>query len=125
MEGVQFLLRDPVYITEYSWGFSWSGLILLGFVMIALICLYDMVKSKDFTSIVPLTILFIVCVFFSFAAFSTATETEVYDHAEYQVVISDDVKLNEFMELYEIVDVKGDIYTIVIKSELESPKEIA
>jgi uncharacterized membrane protein len=125
MEGVQFLLKDPVYVTEYSWGFSWAGLILLGFVIITLICFYDMFKSKDSTGIIPLTILFIVCVFFSYAAFSTGTETEVYSHAEYQVTISEDVKLKEFMENYEIVDVKGEIYTIVIKSELEGTKEIA
>ena len=125
MEGVQFLLKDPVYVTEYSWGFSWAGLILLGFVIITLICFYDMFKSKDSTGIIPLTILFIVCAFFSYAAFSTGTETEVYSHSEYQVTISEDVKLKEFMENYEIVDVKGEIYTIVIKSELEGTKEIA
>lgn len=125
MEGVQFLLRDPVYVTEYSWGFSWPGLILLVLAIWLIACIHDPIKAKDYISVIVTTILIIGFGYTSYIAFSTATETEVYSHAEYQVVISDDVKLNEFMELYEIVDVKGEVYTIVIKSELEGTKEIA
>lgn len=125
MEGVQFLLRDPVYITEYSWGFSWEGLL---YIVIAIVLfIYFIVAFKrnrygDFLFGMLFTILYALI---SLIAFSIGTETEVYSHSEYQVTISDDVKLKEFMENYEIVDVKGEIYTIVIKSELEGTKEIA
>ncbi len=125
MEGVQFLLRDPVYVTEYSWGFSWQGLPCLVAVICLLVCFDDMFKTKDFTGALPVTLCLVLFATLTFYAFSTSTETEVYSHSEYQVTISEDVKLKEFMELYEIVDVKGEIYTIVIKSELEGTKEIA
>ena len=122
MEGVQFLLRDPVYITEYSWGFSWVGLF---FAIISIVFTIASIKCNDVPKVLAYLFLAAFNIATSIPCFSTATETEVYSHAEYQVVISDDVKLKEFMELYEIVDVKGDTYTIVIKSELEGTKELA
>ena len=125
MEGVQFLLRDPVYITEYSWGFSPYVIPMSVFAIISIIGVIKFFKEKEYRTLC----FFIVCAV-SFIAraltfCSFATETEVYDHAKYQVTISDDVKLKEFMELYEIVDVDGEFYTIVIKAELEKPLEIA
>lgn len=34
------------------------------------------------------------------------------EHTQYKVTISDDVKLVEFLERYEILDTEGEIYTI-------------
>ncbi len=34
------------------------------------------------------------------------------DHTRYKVTISEDVKLVEFLERYEILDTEGEIYTI-------------
>jgi hypothetical protein len=34
------------------------------------------------------------------------------EHTRYKVTISDDVKLVEFLEQYEILDTEGEIYTI-------------
>lgn len=34
------------------------------------------------------------------------------DHTRYKVTISEDVKLIEFLEKYEILDTEGEIYTI-------------
>ena len=34
------------------------------------------------------------------------------EHTRYKVTISDDVKLVEFLERYEILDTEGEIYTI-------------
>lgn len=39
-------------------------------------------------------------------------ETDVVDHIEYKVTVSDDVNFNEFMSKYEVVDKEGLIYTI-------------
>lgn len=41
-----------------------------------------------------------------------------YLHPErYEVIISDDVSMNEFIERYEIVEKNGQIYTIEVKTE--------
>jgi L-asparagine transporter-like permease len=42
-------------------------------------------------------------------AVEVVTEPE---HTRYKVTISDDVKLVEFLEQYEILDTEGEIYTI-------------
>lgn len=34
------------------------------------------------------------------------------DHTRYKVTISDEVKLVEFLDKYEILDTEGEIYTI-------------
>ena len=122
MEGVQFLLKDPVYVTEYSWGFSWMGLF---FVVFAIIFAIISLISKDKAVVICSLLIAAANICWCVSCFFAATETEVYSHSEYQVTISEDVKLKEFMESYEIVDVKGEIYTIVIKSELEGTKELA
>lgn len=39
-------------------------------------------------------------------------ETDVVDHVEYKVTVSDDVDFNEFMSKYEVIDTEGLIYII-------------
>ena len=39
-------------------------------------------------------------------------ETDVVDHIEYKVTVSEDVNFNEFMNKYEVVDQDGKIYTV-------------
>lgn len=39
------------------------------------------------------------------------------EHTQYKVTITEDVKLVEFLERYEILDTEGDIYTIREVSE--------
>lgn len=122
MDGVQFLLRNPVYVTEYSWSHLLMGLL---FIVFAAIFVAISIKSKDICTIICCLLLAAANICWSVSSFLRAPETKECVHAEYQVTISEDVKLKEFMENYEIVDVKGEIYTIVIKSELEGTKELA
>jgi hypothetical protein len=119
MEGVQFLLKNPVYVTEYSWSHLLMG---LAFIIMASIFVAISIKKKDIFIVICCLLVATGNMFLSISSFLRVPETKVCSHAEYVVTISDDVKLKEFMELYEIVDVDGDLYTIVIKSEL---KEIA
>jgi hypothetical protein len=50
-----------------------------------------------------------------FLNFALAVGVEVFGdfpHTRYKVTISEDVKLIEFLERYEIIDTEGEIYTI-------------
>lgn len=59
-----------------------------------------------------LTILFLVMGVYSYAH-ATATELP----ATYQVMVSDDVKFNEFMDKYEIKEKQGITYLVEVKEE--------
>lgn len=48
---------------------------------------------------------------FAVAAISLGVFAEP-EHTQYKVTISEDVKLVEFLEQYEILDTEGEIYTI-------------
>lgn len=48
---------------------------------------------------------------FAIVAISLGVSAEP-EHTRYKVTISDDVKLVEFLEQYEILDTEGEIYTI-------------
>lgn len=42
---------------------------------------------------------------------------KLYPYAEYQVFLSDDVKMSEFLEKYEIIEQNGQSLTVKIKGE--------
>ena len=48
----------------------------------------------------------------AFAFIFTVHETDELDYVKYQVTISDEVSLNDFMDKYEILDQEGKIYTV-------------
>ena len=48
---------------------------------------------------------------FAVVAISLGVSAEP-EHTQYKVTISEDVKLDEFLERYEILDTEGEIYTI-------------
>lgn len=118
MEGVQFILHNPQYVTEYSWGWSWigflSGILALFYAAICIILLVEMKDNVGFISLI-FTGLFAVM---SISAFSTAKEIESYHHSEYVVILHEDVDYKEFFEKYEIVDSDGKFYTIIEKDEI-------
>lgn len=51
-------------------------------------------------------------VLFAMAAGVVSNCSKEPEHFRYKVTISDDVKLIEFLERYEILDTEGEIYTI-------------
>lgn len=117
MEGVQFILHNPQYVTEYSWGWSWMGFLagVLALVFIAMFILF--VKMGD-----PI---YILCAVFaalftigSTYIFSTSKGIESYHHSEYVVILHEDVNYKEFFEKYEIVDSDGKFYTIIEKDKI-------
>lgn len=111
MDGVQFVLHNPVYETVYSWGWSWVGFLaglyaLISFVGIIVLYLKDNIEWLIFL------FAFIISALYSGNEFCTAVETKEYLYSTYEVVLHDDVDYKAFIEKYEILEVKGDFYTI-------------
>lgn len=117
MEGVQFILHNPQYVTEYSWGWSWMGFLVgvLALVFIAMFILF--VKMGDPTYIICIALAAIFAIA-SIQTFSTTKEIESYHHSEYVVILHEDVNYKEFFEKYKIVDSDGEFYTIVEKDKI-------
>lgn len=51
-------------------------------------------------------------VLFALAAGVVSDQSKEPEHTRYKVTISDEVKLVEFLDKYEILDTEGEIYTI-------------
>ena len=117
MEGVQFILHNPQYVTEYSWGWSWMGF-LAGVLVLAFAAMFILfVKMSDPTYIICIALAAIFAIA-STHIFSTAKEIESYHHSEYVVILHEDVNYKEFFEKYEIVDSDGKFYTIIEKDKI-------
>lgn len=117
MEGVQFLLRNEVYETAYSWGWSWGGLTLLLLTAIFVKTILNFTgvpKEMKNGGAIIIAIVGIIC---SLSLFSKGKATEVYDHSEYEVIIHEGVDCKEFLEKYEILGTDGKFYTIKERTE--------
>lgn len=118
MEGVQFILHNPVYETIYTWGWSWEAF-LLSLTTIPLIIIgYSAFRREHFCSYLVSGLLAIFVMIWSFVEFSSAKEIESYHHSEYVVIFHEDVDYKEFFEKYEIVSSDGEFYTIVEKDKI-------
>lgn len=124
MNGVEILATNEVAVSyTFNWTVTWivGAIVLLGFVVIPI---GDMIIHEGFD--VPYFIVMSVAgvifgLFFAFVC-GNVFETPVGFEPQYKVTITDEVKMNEFLDRYEIVDVEGKIYTVrdrVIDSEKE------
>lgn len=91
-----------------------SFLLFIGMAMSLLLLFLNIVDTSVggciMSAIFIIAMLFLIGVFAHNAANPTG-------YTEYQVLIDDDVKWKDFYENYEIIDQKGQIYTIKEKTE--------
>ena len=85
--------------------------IVLGLLIVAAIGLFLFIvgvatESESFFTVG------VIMVLFALGAGIVSEYTKEPDHTHYKVTISEDVKLVEFLELYEILGTEGEIYTI-------------
>lgn len=116
MNGVEILNEIPIYdIAE--WALETACFIFISIPLAFLI--YSIIQQYGIGYIFLnsfygffigffITILFII---FTSKA-DIAYDKNSVQYYQYQVVVSDEVKFNEFMEKYEILEQNGDIYTI-------------
>ena len=120
MNGVEILNKIPVYgIAE--WALHTPVIICIAVPLVFVIyAIVQVVKNyKHWSYILENTftgIVFGLLIGILFVVFSEKTEI-AYDRNniesyKYQVVISDEVKFNEFNKKYEIIEQDGSIYTI-------------
>lgn len=118
MEGVEILNQTPVYS---------DTCITLGLLIPVIVCaiigsIIALCYFKDGAGIFGALIGASVGLFIGWIATviigCTIYESENnIDHIEYQVTISDEVNLNDFMDKYEIVGQDGKIYTVIEKEK--------
>lgn len=113
LEGIEIL--NKVEIMEPPMWISIAGLVcfvwLLGGIILFFInVITDFLEDKWW---IAFLIVIVSCL--GISAMSVLNKnllTEPTGIYEYQVTIDDSVSMNEFLEKYEIIDVKGKIYTI-------------
>lgn len=118
MNGVNVLNVETIYEVGYLWwlipAFAASGFVIGIIYAIAKWCDTGFCGAE-------LALAFIItigCGFFGFiGTIISEHETDVVDHIEYKVTVSDDVNFTEFMSKYEIVDQEGLIYTVKEREE--------
>lgn len=115
MSGVEVLAVERVAV---AFGFDWSAFIFLGlvfgllFAMIGFIIALAFNHSDLITGVfVGLSILAGLALAAFFASVSiSGPPTEFESH--YKVTISDEMKMNDFLERYEIIDQDGKILIV-------------
>ena len=111
MAGVEILATEKVVSeTAFGWTGFWTSVVVLGiffiFVAILEICSGE-IGMAAFTIIMGA----IVTLVFSFLM-GDANSKPIAHKTRYKVTISDEVKMNEFYERYEVIDQEGKIYTV-------------
>ena len=118
MNGVEILNQTNVYQTEdYPWIIG--VLVGVGFVIGLIYLIKDYATYGKSTggdaAFIMLTALGLVLGLITYIC--TMHETDKVDYIKYQVTISEEVSLTDFLDKYEILDQEGKIYTVKEKDE--------
>lgn len=112
MTGVEILAVEEVAIES---AFNWMACFISFCVVVAIFVLFGTATSKRYDDLMHFLVGVVAGVIVG-AAFGAAfgfglSIPTVYEN-QYKVTISDEVKINEFLEKYEIIDQEGKIYTV-------------
>ena len=116
MEGITFLNSTTV-MTLHPLGnlFICLGMLMLFLsLIVALFAVaFNPFGSAEFTIVGSL---FLIGVLLGFGGFLFGSINPVEDYIKYDVLISEDINFQEFYDKYEVIEVKGQIYTIKERS---------
>lgn len=119
MEGITFL-NSTVITTLHPLSIPFINLgILIIFLSFIIIIILDIVFDPlDLTesTLIIVSSLFLTGVFLGLGGLMLGGINPVEDYTQYDVLISEDIKFQEFYEKYEIIEVKGQIYSIKERS---------
>ena len=101
-----------IEIANYTWGFSWIGLLLasIGIILFIIFCINDQHLEAG-------SVIIAILIFLGIACFATGKELE--PTIQYQVVLNDSMTVEELYKEYEIIEQKGISYIIQEKEEVE------
>ena len=113
MNGVEILSEQVVYKVESLWWLFFLSL----FIGFAIGLIYAIKEWVDLGWDAKLLWFILFTTFIGayigvIAVCLTKNETDVVDHIEYKVTVSEEVNFNGFMNKYEVVDQEGKIYTV-------------
>lgn len=112
MTGVDILAVEEV-VTEYAFGWTWFSLIAAAVGCVAIVLfIRDAIRDGFDGQLLLFTLLIIVMGFILGAAVGVVTRKPIEYESRYKVTISDEVKMADFLEKYEIIDTEGKIYTV-------------
>ena len=101
-----------IEIANYTWGFSWIGLLLaIISIILFIFCIIEEWYSSALGAILAMLI------FLSLICFATGKELE--PTIQYQVVLNNSMTVEELYKEYEIIEQKGISYIIQEKKEVE------
>ena len=101
-----------IEIPNYTWGFDWLGLLLIGISIILFIfCVADLCPKGFESSIVAILILLGIMCF--------AHGKELEPTIQYQIILNDSMTVEELYKEYEIIEQKGISYIIQDKEEVD------
>ena len=101
-----------IEIANYTWGFSWIGLLLA---IISIILFIFCIIEEWYPS--ALGAILAMLIFLSLICFATGKELE--PTIQYQVVLNNSMTVEELYKEYEIIEQKGISYIIQEKKEVE------
>lgn len=106
MDGIEIL--NSYQIIKTSWGMCFQGLIFLILLIICAIIMIHFMKKGDFVAIAFFVGVFFFFVF-SITSFSQGNKTKT---TRYEVIISDEVSYNKFIEKYNVIEQRGKIFVV-------------
>lgn len=106
MAGVT-ILGSEVVMMEHPLGFTFA---IIGLVLLALSLIIGFIFKEK--SIAPMLILAVIGTIFAFGGLGWASINKVEDYVKYDVLVSENVIFQEFYNKYEILEAKGQVYTV-------------
>lgn len=120
MEGVSVINTIPIYAAANAWMVTAALHCLLVALVIAVAAYIFTKLACDTTStvlVITSMVLVITCfVFVAIYSLSDNINTDVIEKYQYEVLIEDSVRFNDFNDKYEVVDNRGEIYVIEEKN---------
>ena len=107
MEGVEILSSTPIYNTFLP---EWMGAIGFILTMVVFIVGIALICAEQYSWLILCGVLIAVTLVATVLG-STDNKNNIH-HTEYKVIINDSVKMNDFVEYYEILDQEDKIYTV-------------
>ena len=121
MEGVQILNQfEVVTKTTFSWQAFWVGALIGVGIALFVAAIFGLNEQSLFAFFFMFGFLTIfIAIFIGALSGAKIAPKPVAYETHYEVTISDDVNMKEFMDKYEIVETRGAIYTVREKDVIE------
>ena len=106
MAGVTILGSEAVMM-EHPFGLVFA---IIGLVFLVLSLIIGFILKEK--SLAPMLIFAVIGTVLAFGGLGWASINKVEDYVEYDVLVSENVVFQEFYNKYEILDAKGQVYTV-------------